>query len=42
MTEMIPYKNAKPMYFVEDVDNKEKVAEIVNATVKGLNQHGTK
>ena len=36
MTEEIPYKNAKPMYLVEDVDNKEKLAEIVKATVKGL------
>ncbi len=36
MTEEIPYDGAKPMYFVEDVDNKEKLAEIVNATVKGL------
>ncbi len=36
MTEEIPYDGAKPMYFVEDVDNKEKLAEIVKATVKGL------
>ena len=36
MTEEIPYDGAKPMYFVEDVDNKEKLAEIVNATVRGL------
>ena len=36
MTEEIPYDGAKPMYFVEDVDNKEKLTEIVNATVKGL------
>ena len=36
MTEEIPYDGAKPMYFVEDVDNKEKLAEIVNTTVKGL------
>ena len=36
MTEEIPYDGAKPMYFVEDVDNKEKLAVIVNATVKGL------
>ena len=27
---------AKPMFLVEDVDDKEKLAEIVNATVKGL------
>jgi TfoX/Sxy family transcriptional regulator of competence genes len=36
MDEVVPYKNAKPFYFVEDVDDKEKVAEIVNDTVKGL------
>ncbi len=36
MTEEIPYNGAKPMYFVEDVDNKEKLAEIVKTTVKGL------
>ena len=36
MTEEIPYDGAKPMYFVEDVDNKEKLAEIVEVTVKGL------
>ena len=36
MTEEIPYDGAKPMYFVEDVDNKEKLAEIVKSTVKGL------
>ena len=36
MTEAIPYDGAKPMYFVEDVDNAEGVAEIINATVAGL------
>ena len=36
MAEEIPYDGAKPMYFVEDVDDKEKLAEIVNATVRGL------
>lgn len=36
MTEEIPYDGAKPMYLVEDVDDKEKLAEIVKATVKGL------
>ena len=36
MAEEIPYDGAKPMYFVEDVDNKEKLAEIVTNTVKGL------
>ena len=36
MQDSIPYDGAKPMYFVEDVDDKEKLAEIVNTTVKGL------
>lgn len=36
MTESIPYDGAKPMFLVEDVDDKEELAEIVNATVKGL------
>ena len=36
MTEEIPYDGAKPMYFVEDVDDRERLAEIVNATVRGL------
>jgi TfoX/Sxy family transcriptional regulator of competence genes len=36
MEEVIPYKNAKPMFFVEDVDDKEKLAEIVDKTVGGL------
>ena len=36
MSESIPYDGAKPMFLVEDVDDKEKLAEIVNATAKGL------
>ena len=32
----IPYHNAKSMYLVEEVDNKSRLAEIVNATIKGL------
>ena len=36
MAEEIPYDGAKPMYFVEDVDNAERVAEIINVTVAGL------
>ena len=36
MAEEIPYDGVKPMYFVEDVDDKEKLAEIVEVTVKGL------
>ena len=36
MPESIPYDGAKPMYLVEDVDDREKLAEIVKNTVKGL------
>ena len=36
LDEAIPYNHAKPMYFIEDVDNKEKLTEIVNDTVEGL------
>lgn len=36
MPESIPYTNAKPMYLVEDIDDKEKLAEIVKNTAKGL------
>ena len=34
MVEAIPYEGAKPMYFVEDVDDKEKLAEIISATIE--------
>ena len=36
MPEEIPYENAKPMYLVEDLDDKEKLKEIVTDTIKGL------
>lgn len=36
MQEQIPYESAKPMYLVEDVDNKELLKEIVIETYKGL------
>ena len=36
MQEQIPYENAKPMYLVDDVDNKELVKEIIIDTYKGL------
>ena len=36
MPKEIPYMNAKPMYLVQDIDDKEKLADIVKATVKGL------
>lgn len=36
MQESIPYQDAKPMYLVDDFDNKEKLKEIVLDTCKDL------
>ena len=36
MKEAIPYKNAKPMYLVDEVDNKEMLKNIVLDTWKDL------
>jgi len=36
MNEAIPYESAKPMFLVDDVDNKELLKEIVIETCKGL------
>ena len=36
MQESIPYDSAKPMYLVDDIDNKELLKEIVIETCKGL------
>lgn len=36
MQESIPYKGAKPMYLVADLDNKEKLKKIVLNTCKDL------
>ena len=36
MVDELPYENAKPMYMVEDVDDKELLKEIVIKTCKGL------
>ena len=36
MEEVIPYKNAKPMYFVDDIDNQELLRSIVLDTCKDL------
>ena len=38
MEEVIPYPNAKPMYYVDDVDNSETIKDIVLDTVRGLNK----
>ena len=36
MSEEIPYETAKPMYLVDDIDNKDLLKEIVIETCKGL------
>ena len=36
MEEQIPYESAKPMYLVDEIDNKELLKEIVIETCKGL------
>ena len=36
MPKSIPDHGAKTMYLVEDIDDKEKLTEIVETTVKGL------
>lgn len=36
MRESIPYDNAKAMYLVEDIDNQEKIKDIVINTYKGI------
>ena len=36
MKESIPYEGAKPMYLVDEVDNKEVLKDIVLDTCKGL------
>ena len=39
MSEAIPYKGAKPMYLVDDVDNREALKEIVLDTYKDLSKN---
>ena len=36
MQKQIPYEGAKPMYLVDDIDNKEILGEIVIETCKDL------
>ena len=40
MQETIPYDGAKPMYFVDYVDNKDILKNIILDTCKGLNKTG--
>ncbi len=36
MKESIPYENAKPMYLVDDIDNRETLKNIVSDTYEDL------
>lgn len=36
MEKQIPYENAKPMYLISEIDNKDLVKEIILETCKGL------
>ena len=36
MREELPYETAKPMYLIDDVDNKELLKEIIIETCKGI------
>ena len=36
MSEALPYKGAKEMYLVDEVDDKERLKEIVEGTIKRL------
>ena len=36
MSEALPYEGTKPMYLVDEVDNKERLKEIVEGTVNDL------
>ena len=36
MSEALPYEGAKKMYLVDEVDDKERLKEIVEVTVRGL------
>ena len=38
MEAVIPYPNAKPMYYVEDVDNQDTLRDIVLDTCEGLEE----
>lgn len=36
LNDAIPYTGAKPMYIIEDIDNKELIRDVVIETVKSL------
>lgn len=38
MKEVIPYPNAKPMHYVEEIDNRDLIKDIVIDTCEGLKE----
>ena len=38
LNEAIPYETGKPMYYIEETDNKEELNNIILDTVEGLKQ----
>ena len=36
MSEALPYEDAKKIYLVDEVDDKERLKEIVEGTIKSL------
>ena len=41
LKEAIPYKNAKPMYFIKDIEDKKLLKEIIINTCKSLTNKNT-
>ena len=42
LEEAIPYKNAKPMYFIKDIEDKKFLKEIIIDTCKSLKSNNKK
>ena len=42
LEEAIPYKNAKPMYFIKDIEDKKFLKEIIINTCKSLKSNNKK
>ena len=36
LSAVVPYPNAKPMYLIDDIDDVERIKEVVLATYQGL------
>ncbi len=42
LAEEVPYKSAKPMFMIEDIENSDLTREIIFATLAGLSKKGKK